>query len=86
MAEDGMTKLLMDNLIHIRDSQEDITDKLSDISQRLARLEEKTNGYNKLAADVEELKTEINKGLGVKDIVAWLIATGIAIASYIKSC
>ena len=85
MTEDYTHQMIITALNRIQDGQDNMQNQLGDINSRLSRIEEKTNSYDKLAADVEGIKKEINKGMGVKEVVAWLVATGIALASYFKN-
>ena len=57
---------------------------ISSIGQRLAVLEAKQETQDKINNQVAELQNLKNQGLGVKQIVGWLISVAIAIGAYFK--
>ena len=83
MADD-VIKMIIENLRRIEGKQDTHTAQLAKIDSRLAVVEEKMGQQKAINKRVQELEALKEQGLGVKQIVAWLIATGIAVASYFK--
>ena len=83
MADD-VIKMIIDNLRRIEEKQDTHTAQLAKIDSRLAVVEAKMVQQEAINKRVQELEALKDRGLGVKQIVAWLVATGIAVASYFK--
>ena len=71
-------------MARIEEKQDKHTEQLSKIDSRLAVVEAKMVQQEAINKRVQALEALKDRGLGVKQIVAWLIATGIAVASYFK--
>ena len=83
MADD-VIKMIIENLRRIEGKQDTHTAQLAKIDSRLAVVEEKMGQQEGINKRVQELEALKDRGIGVKQIFAWLIATGIAVASYFK--
>ena len=83
MADD-VIKMIIENLRRIEEKQDTHTAQLAKIDSRLAVVEAKMVQQEAINKRVQELESLKDRGLGVKQIAAWLIATGIAVASYFK--
>lgn len=83
MADD-VIKMIIENLRRIEEKQDTHTAQLAKIDSRLAVVEAKMVQQEAINKRVQELEALKDRGLGVKQIAAWLIATGIAVASYFK--
>ena len=82
-------------MILINEEQSRVYDKLSEISERLARVEvllsELTGDVRDMKATLRDHETRINEleshkdaAFGMKDIVTWLVITGIALWGVLK--
>ena len=83
MADD-VIKMIIENLRRIEGKQDTHTAQLAKIDSRLAVVEEKMGEQVAINKRVQELEALKDRGIGIKQIVAWTIATGIAVASYLK--
>lgn len=83
---DDITKMLANDLGRIKDAQEETNRQLSDINARLASMEAKVAMYDDLKESVDKLKEESAKDDGGKQLLAWIITTGIALYAAAKSC
>lgn len=83
MADD-VIKMIIENLRRIEEKQDTHTAQLAKIDSRLAVVEAKMAQQEAINRRVQELEALKDRGIGVKQIVAWMIATGIAVASYFK--
>ena len=79
----------------MNDEQGRVYEKLSEISERLARVEvllsELTGDVRDMKATLRDHETRINEleshkdaAFGMKDIVTWLVITGIALWGVLK--
>ena len=82
-------------VIIINDEQSRIYEKLSEISERLARVEvllsESTGNMHDMKLTLRDHETRINEleshkdaAFGMKDIVTWLVMAGIALWGVLK--
>lgn len=88
MADNEAMTLVLDALRRIERKQDEQGKEASLTSERISRLEiQVTQLSTQLAEEhrkLEMLEEIKDKGMGAKSIVAWLIATGIALASYLR--
>ena len=84
MADD-VINMIIDNLRRIEEKQDKHTEQLARIDSRLGILEIKEKDQAKVEERLRKLESLKDEGVGIKTVLLWLITTGIAVASAIKS-
>lgn len=81
---DDVIHIILCKLDKIDAKQDAQAAQLAQINERLAAMEEKQRQQEKINAEVDSLHELKNKGMGVKAVIAWLIATGISIIALFR--
>ena len=82
--QDDVKDMILQSLARIEGKLDAHAVDIAANGQRLAVLEAKMEAQKKINDQVENIAKLTNQGMGAKGIVAWLIATGIGIASYFR--
>ena len=95
MDEKTLEAIILENLREIQRNQQDIQKDQRDILVRLGKMEtmihERTNDTKELRNMIKshedrlsELESHTHSAIGAKEIVAWLVVTGIALWGVLK--
>lgn len=82
---DDVIHIILCKLDKIDAKQDAQAAQLTQISERLAAMEEKQRQQEKINAEVDSLHELKNKGMGARAVVAWLVTTSIALAALFRS-
>lgn len=82
MADD-VIKIIISKLDRIETKQDQQAAQLGKIAERLAAIEVKQAQQDKINEKVCNLEEVKDRGTGAKNILAWIVATGISIAALV---
>jgi 2-oxoglutarate dehydrogenase complex dehydrogenase (E1) component-like enzyme len=82
---DEVVRIILNKLNQIDSKQDAQADQLSAINSKLATIEEKQKFQEKVNDEVENLKELKEQGLGVKSVLAWLLAMALSLIALFKS-
>ena len=78
---DDVIKIILSKLDKIDAKQDTQAAQLSEINVKLASIEEKQHQQERINLEVENLKELKDQGLGIKSVLAWLIAIGMSLVA-----
>ena len=81
---DDVIKIILSKLDKIDAKQDTQAAQLSEINVKLASIEEKQHQQERINLEVENLKELKDQGLGIKSVLAWLIAIGMSLVALFK--
>ena len=82
MSED-VIKIIINKLDRIETKQDQQAAQLGKIAERLAAIEVKQAQQDKINEKVCSLEETTDKGTGAKNVLAWLVTTGISIIALV---
>lgn len=82
---DDVIKIILSKLDKIDAKQDTQAAQLSEINVKLASIEEKQHQQERINLEVENLKELKDQGLGIKSVLAWLIAIGMSLVALFKN-
>lgn len=82
MSED-VIKIIINKLDRIETKQDQQAAQLGKIAERLAAIEVKQAQQDKINEKVCRLEETADKGTGAKNVLAWLVTTGISIIALV---
>jgi len=77
--------MIMTQLMRLEAKMDTMSTALNRVNERLSKLETQMAGQEEVNKRVDELWSLRNRGMGVKESVAWLIPTLMAAASLYNS-
>ena len=77
--------MIMAQLMRLEAKMDMMSTALNRVNERLSKLETQMAGQEEVNKRVDELWSLRNRGMGVKESVAWLIPTLMAVASLYNS-
>ncbi|MBO6204114.1 MAG: hypothetical protein J6O13_11330 [Selenomonas sp.] len=77
--------MIMAQLMRLEAKMDTMSTALNRVNERLSKLETQMAGQEEVNKRVDELWSLRNRGMGVKESVAWLIPTLMAVASLYNS-
>jgi len=83
-VSDDVIKIILSKLDKIDAKQDTQAAQLSEINVKLASIEEKQHQQERINLEVENLKELKDQGLGIKSVLAWLIAIGMSLVALFK--
>jgi hypothetical protein len=84
-VSDDVIKIILSKLDKIDAKQDTQAAQLSEINVKLASIEEKQHQQERINLEVENLKELKDQGLGIKSVLAWLIAIGMSLVALFKN-
>jgi hypothetical protein len=84
-VSDDVIKIILSKLDKIDAKQDTQAAQLSEINVKLASIEEKQHQQERINLEVENLKELKDQGLGIKSVLAWLIAIGMSLFALFKN-
>lgn len=81
---DDILQMILGSLARIEGKVDEQVSQSGKINERLTKIEAKQEVQEKVNGKVEELYSLKDKGVGVKQVGAWLITTAIALAGFFR--
>ena len=83
MPNDNAIQMILSGLARIEAKVDEQARKLSEFNERLTKMEVKQEMQESVNHKVDELYSIKDTGMGIKQMAAWLVATGLAVAGLI---